>query len=222
MIKELKYITLEYTNKDIEYIEELTNHLEKETERIVTFFNIKKFENKVKIKLYDNIDTFREDVNKIIKRNVPDWMCGLSFNKEENIECIYALSLEELKKAEGHNNANLIYLEQVILHEFIHSCNSIVSKKLEVIWFVEGLATYISGQINNKEILFTNDMTLDKMIDMNQGINYINYYSLFKYTYETYGYDYIMKLLKDNNLLKEVTPILLEEAKQSINKKKNL
>lgn len=222
MIKELKYIALEYTNKDIEYIEELTNYLEKETERVVEFFNIKNFENKVKIKLYDNIDTFREDVNKIIKRNVPDWMCGLSFNKEDNIEYIYTLSLEELRKADGHKNANLIYLEQVILHEFTHSCNSIVSKKLEVIWFVEGLATYVSGQINNKEILFTNDMTLDKMIDMNQGINYINYYSLFKYTYETYGYNYIMKLLKDNNLLKEVTPKLLEEAKQSINKKKNL
>lgn len=213
MIKELKYITLEYSNSDLEYIDELVEFLEKETKRVVTFFKIKDFGDKVKVKLYDDLNSFREDNYKIMKREVPLWLAGLTFR--DNGDYINALSLNEYQKTKSHENGTLNDLKNLILHEFVHSCHYEINNNMRIVWLMEGLATNLSGQYVDNTPRFTKDVELEKMIK--GGCSYINYYTMFKYVYDTYGYDYIMSLLTDIKLLESVTPRLFNEALENIN-----
>ena len=58
MIKELKYINLEYNECDKNYIDELIDYINLSSEEITNFFSIDSFNPKVDIKLYDDIDKF--------------------------------------------------------------------------------------------------------------------------------------------------------------------
>ena len=58
MIKELKYINLEYNECDKNYIDELIDYINLSSEEITNFFSIDSFNPKVEIKLYDDIDKF--------------------------------------------------------------------------------------------------------------------------------------------------------------------
>ena len=60
MIKELKYINLEYNECDKNYIDELIDYINLSSEEITNFFSIDSFNPKVEIKLYDDIDKFNE------------------------------------------------------------------------------------------------------------------------------------------------------------------
>lgn len=73
------------------------------------------------------------------------------------------------------------------------------------VWLKEGLATYLSHQFDKYPVCKFN-CQLDDLI--NGGVNYGNYYLLFKYAYENYGIDYIKKLLTDELFMVEQTPIL--------------
>ena len=50
-------------------------------------------------------------------------------------------------------------------------------------------------------------------------MNYVRYYTLGKYLFETYKKDDILKLASNNALLKQMTPTILEEAKEWLNEK---
>ena len=65
-IKKGKYFELEYTAKDEEYIDELFEYIEDESKDIVSFFDIDNFGDIVYIKLFDNLNTFRDECSKII------------------------------------------------------------------------------------------------------------------------------------------------------------
>ena len=54
-------------------------------------------------------------------------------------------------------------------------------------------------------------ITLDELL--NGYVDYINYYTIGKYLFDTYDRKYILKLLKDKNLLEEQTPRIYEETK---------
>lgn len=73
--KELNYIEIEYTEKDLEYIDELVEFLENASEEIVGFLKLKKFGKKAKIKLFSSLEAFRDKVKSIgynlINANVP-------------------------------------------------------------------------------------------------------------------------------------------------------
>lgn len=63
------------------------------------------------------------------------------------------------------------------------------------------------------------DCTLEELL--NGKVNYIRYYTLGKYIFETYKKDAILKLARNNELLKQMTPTLLEEAEEWLDKKYN-
>ncbi|MDD7151219.1 MAG: hypothetical protein PUH43_04725, partial [Clostridium sp.] len=50
--------------------------------------------------------------------------------------------------------------------------------------------------------------------------NYINYYTIGKYLFDTYDRKYILELLRDKKLLEEQTPIIYEKAKLYIRNNK--
>lgn len=215
MVKETKYIKINYTDKDRDYIDCLLEFIKKSEEEIVNFFDIKYFGEKVTLNLYDDLDNFRKNISIRCKNNVvPDWLCGFSY-LENNKFIINTLCLEEYKKTKGHENNNLDDLKYLIMHEFVHSCqqkytNSVVSSSKAPIWLKEGMAIFISHQYDNTKLSF--NATSEEIIDGNTS--YSNYYSMFSYVYNSYGKEYILELLKNSTRLINDTPTLFEETKK--------
>jgi len=217
MIINTDFIELEYSEKDVEYINELITYINYNSKEIVGFFGITDFGQKVSIKLFDDLSIFRVACGKIRKNEeVPLWLCGLSFCK--NNKCIiYSLCLDEYKKTKGDSNDTLNQLKYLIMHEFIHACHQKFTNNTKLpIWMSEGLATTISHQYDNVKPSF--NATLEQVI--NGGTDFKNYYTMFSYVLDNYGRNYILELLKSKEYLEKVTPKLYEEVnlryKQSI------
>lgn len=198
MIKELKYINLEYNECDKNYIDELIDYINLSSEEITNFFSIDSFNPKVEIKLYDDIDKFNEWYYYFNKKEAPLWFCGFSF-KMDNVYHINVLSLEKYKKTQGHEKHNLDDLKHLIMHEFVHSCVLKINNSSLPAWLNEGIAIKLSHQYDNKEYKF--NVSLNEMI--NGCNNYINYYTMFSYVIDKYGKDYILDLILNNKAFDE-------------------
>jgi len=208
-----EYIVLEYTEHDNSYIDDLLSYINNYSKDVVNFFGNINFQEKIKIKLFDNLYEFRNSCMKFLgKKDIPDWICGLTF-KIHNYN-IYTLSLEEYKKTEGHDKHTLIDLKQLIIHEFVHACHRKYTNDLKLmVWLSEGLATTLSHQYDGIQSSF--DATLEQMI--NGGTQYKNYYLMFSYVLNKYGKGYILKLLNDKEYLINETPRLYEEVNNYYN-----
>ena len=198
MIKELKYINLEYNECDKNYIDELIDYINLSSEEITNFFSIDSFNPKVDIKLYDDIDKFNEWYYYFNKKEAPLWFCGFSF-KMNGVYHINVLSLEKYKKTQGHEKHNLNDLKCLIMHEFVHSCVLKINNSSLPAWLNEGIAIKLSHQYDNKEYKF--NASLNEMI--NGCNNYINYYTMFSYVIGKYGKDYILDLILNNKAFDE-------------------
>ncbi|MBQ7136882.1 MAG: hypothetical protein IJO43_02760 [Bacilli bacterium] len=209
MKKSNEYVVLEYTECDSSYINELVDHINLSSKEIVDFFDGISFQEKANIKLFDNLDAFRNSCMKIWgKKEAPAWLCGLTF-KMNNYYNIYTLNLEEYKKTEGHNKHTLTDLKQLIIHEFVHVCHRKYTNDAKLmVWLSEGLATTLSHQYDGCKDSF--DATLEQMIS--GGTKYKNYYMMFSYVLTTYGRNYILKLLENKEYLSNETPRLYEEV----------
>ena len=218
MIKVLKYMVIEYTNEDLTYIDSFVDELNRVSEEIVNFLNIKDFGDKVNVVLNDKLENFWQ---KYIETGypleedgtVPKWTCGFADGNK-----VETLCLSEYRKTKSHENASIVDLLHLILHEFTHACHNkvMVDQNKYYVWFSEGLATTISHQYDNSDLIFnaTIDQIKDGMVD------YRNYHTMFKYVLETYGKEYVLKLIKDYDLLVRHTPILFNEVKQNYNQTK--
>ena len=198
MIKELKYINLEYNECDKNYIDELIDYINLSSEEITNFFSIDSFNPKVDIKLYDDIDKFNEWYYYFNKKEAPLWFCGFSF-KMNGVYHINVLSLEKYKKTQGHEKHNLNNLKCLIMHEFVHSCVLKINNSSLPAWLNEGITIKLSHQYDNKEYKF--NASLNEMI--NGCNNYINYYTMFSYALDKYGKDYILDLILNNKAFDE-------------------
>lgn len=209
MIAELKHVEIEYTNKDVSYIEELIEYINNSSQEIIDFFSISSFGEKVKIKIWDDLTNFRNHCSHC-KNNekVPLWLCGLSYSRDK-INYIDVLTLEEYKKTDKHENNTLNDLKLLIMHEFVHACHKKNSKEYTYIWLAEGLATTLSHQYDN--FIGNFDATLENLI--NGGCHYGNYYIMFNFVLDRYGKDFIIELIQDFKKLEIMTPILYKEVK---------
>lgn len=209
--KELKYVKIEYSDKDLPYIDDLFEYIEQACDEIISFFGINEFGEKVSIKLWDSLDAFREYYEKqgyFLDENglTPKWVCGFA-----NGNTVHTLSLNEYKKTLGHENNTLQDLKYLVMHEFTHSCHAKLNGNKECYaWLGEGLATTITHQYENADRIF--NITLEEAI--NGCRDYRNHHTMFCFAYETYGRDYILDLIKDDEMLKEDTPKLYEETVQ--------
>jgi len=202
MQKRTKYMNIEYSHKDEEYIDELITGLGNISQEVVDFFET--WEININVVLFDSIDKFQIKFWEIFCYPCKEWTCGFFSNKNgENT--IYTLSLDEYRKTKYHELHDVDDLKLLILHEFVHSCHNQYTKNHLYVWLKEGLATYLSHQYDKYSV---NDFNcqLDNLI--NGGVSYGNYYLLFKYTYEKYGKDYIKKMLLNEQFMIEQTPLL--------------
>lgn len=59
MKRELEYIIIEYSDKATSYINELCEYIDLSCNEIINFFNIKEFGEKIHVKLFDDLNEFR-------------------------------------------------------------------------------------------------------------------------------------------------------------------
>lgn len=211
MVRELNYMIINYSNNDLEYIDYICNELDKKSQEIVDFFDIKDFGKKVSVTLFDSLEVFRRKcakVNRTSVSNVPEWVCGMKIPNGD----IYTLCLDEYRKTKGHENKSIEDLVYLILHEFTHACHSKIKKDNQrgYAWLAEGLATTISHQYDNVNINF--NATLEEV--MYKDSDYISHHTMFKYVLDTYGRDYVLELIKNYDLLVKDTPKLYEEIRE--------
>ena len=208
MTKELKYMNIEYNDCDKEYIDGLSNDLEITSEKIVNFFNLDNYGEKINIKLFDNLNNFRNYISNLRKKETEEWLCGLCTSIG-----IYVLSLGELKKIKYHKDEQYDDYVKLITHEFVHS---IQNKKYDgfscLKWISDGMACFLANQ-------YSNDTINCSFEDLIEGkTNYSNYKLLFEYIYNKYGMDYIEELIKDKEYAYGETKKLFDEV---VNVRKN-
>lgn len=201
MIKELKYMVIEYSDKDLDYIDDICKIIDSKSKEIVDFFEISKLDNKVKVKLFSDIVEFRNFHNQVFNKEPKNWVCGFALDNS-----VYTLSLSEYKKCYSHENATISDLIKLILHEFTHAIHIMRNKKCKYQWLGDGLATYLSGQYEDANEI---KCTYDELLNC---CSYANYKLMFKYVLNTYGKEYILKLIDDGELLNKDSKRLFEEA----------
>ena len=64
MIKQFRYINLEYTDKDNLYIEKLVSYIRYNINEIIDFFQIDGFDQKINIKIFSELKEFRVECSK--------------------------------------------------------------------------------------------------------------------------------------------------------------
>ena len=194
MLKKLSYINLKYSQKDELYIEKLADYIENESKNIINYFNFDKLN--VDVILFSDLDEFRKKHGK----NTPNWLCGY-YKKEDEKHIVNTLCLEEYKKTAGHENNTINDLEKLIIHEFVHACHAqykLVNIFNSTRWLAEGFAILLSKQDYNNEI----NVSYEELL--NDSVSYSNYYAMVKYIIDEYGKDYLLELLKNDDLANEV------------------
>ena len=68
MIKEFKNFTIEYSDDDLTYIDELLQRFLYSQDKIMNFFNLKNLDKKVQIKIWNNVTEYEKYINSEMKR----------------------------------------------------------------------------------------------------------------------------------------------------------
>lgn len=207
-----EFYIMEYEETEEKNLKLFVDVLNKNYQEIINFFNLKKLEKKIIIKLWNNVNNFRNYNKNKLNFDEQEWIVARTHYNDMEIDI---LTLEERRKCKGHNNDNIDTLLKCLIHEFVHICHLNYSANT-LKWYGETLAVILSKQYNNCELHI--DCTLDELL--NKNINYINYYTIGKYLFDTYDRKYILELLRDKKLLEEQTPIIYEKAKLYIRNNK--
>lgn len=221
MIKEFKNFTIEYTEDDLTYIDDLLQNFLYSQEKIMNFYNLEKLDKKVQIKIWNDITKYEKYIKSEMKRiynveiTMNDWEVGRAITTKTDSQ-IHILSYKERIKRKGHNKDKIEALIKVVAHEFAHTCHEqFKNYQPTLIWINEALATVHANQYDDEKPVL--DCTLDELL--NGKVNYVRYRTLGTYLFENYDKKYILELAKNNELLKAQTPIIFEEAKQWIKQK---
>lgn len=198
---------LYYDKCDLKYLEKLINTLNERVPNILEFFKLKTIR-KITIKLYNNLNDYKENITNSFKKDFLDgnsteerqyesWM--IANTEDGNINM---LSLDLVKQIEGFE----LYTEEEfcynIAHEFTHICQQEI-KSDSPGWFWEVLATTLGNPECQRE---TNDkFSLD---DLNNNFDKIDgygaVYKIGKYLFENYDQEFILELTHDNEKLKMI------------------
>lgn len=204
-----EYFDIEYTKKDEEYINLVIQSLKEKYIEIMDFFNLESLSRRIQIKLWDNLEEYRDFFNEKMKkynRKVNDWEVARATNNQK--ECrIDLLCLSERKKCRSHDKDTIDHLVKVLLHEFTHICHFEYNHQQDSMpWFVEALATNLSNQYDTLDI----DCSLKDIL--NGTAYYNNYYSMGKYLLDNYDKNHILELAKNKDLLERETEEIFEQA----------
>ena len=161
-----------------------------------------------------------KDRNLPLDYHVPRWIIGTSiFSKRQ----IVYLSLYDYKntshpmKDEPFDNA-FDYYKKTILHEFVHFVHGLYIEQNRaentIRCFGEGIACYLSGQRDGKNIIF--DASCEKLLS--GDASYDQYYLITKYLIENYDKNFVLQILSNGNLASDfLNNELYDKANQFYN-----
>lgn len=194
-------------------------------------FNVEKLE-KITFVLFDNIEDYKKYYRQLNKKEPPEYSKG-AFDPINN------LSYSVQHSNSMYNTSWWMHAVCVNAHEAFHIYyKKYIYNDDRIIWFDEGMAQFLSGEndnwINNEEIYketFINFMesykpiyNLNERIQGNYDISddlifqrkgvfegYKASLMIIKYLVEINGYEYIFKLLKNNEHIREIGNNILDE-----------
>lgn len=194
---------INYNICDLDYINDFIEYLNVNTTRIMNFFNLDELPKKIKINITVNKKQFDKVYFEAYKEDAYDFAFGFAKNNTINY-----ISFCEFNNVPKHENDTYDYYKKTIVHEFVHICNQVFSK-FSIPCLSEGLAVYLSGQLDNADIKF--NYTKEELI--NGRINYRQYYLFVKYIIENYSHEFILNLYKSEEFFYKNFDQLYDEAR---------
>ena len=202
--------SLQYSEQDKPIIHQIENNLQKGISEIKIFFG-KEFPSTIDVYIFPDRDALNEQWRK--DWNMPDfnsecWMVASGVAKRLDI-----LSPRRWKQeACEHNGNDSNEVQQIITHELTHvyhalfCANHTFDGMDDYAWLIEGVATYVSGQLTDAKIQsvrenFAAGKSPEVLTDFWKGkVRYQQAGSLIKYIDEKYGREKLFALLKLTSL----------------------
>lgn len=208
MKTEFNNFIIEY-DKNIEYMPDIIQTLENNTQEILDFFDLKQLSKKKRIIIYTDREEYKKHMLKYVKE-FKEWMCGDTYGGDINL-----LEIEEAKKSKEHKNMDIEEFTLCILHEFVHACQQELNNNSNGTgWYWEALATNLSGQ--SYKAINLEDCNFERLKnDFNNLPSAYNYaYTIGKFMLENYSKDKLLDFIKNPDLLKENADEIFTQAKE--------
>ena len=216
-----------YSEVDKDYISRLRSIVLSRMPDILDFFKIK-FNGKIVIKLYDDIDCYKENLiasfernaiedskkqgMKVAPRKYEDFMIANTEDGNINMQ-----SLRLVRMQDDYSN----YTEEEFClnacHEFTHLCQTQIGSENPG-WFWEVIATTIGNpecQHDIKESFTYKD--LKENFDKIDG--YGAAYTVGKYLFANYSQDFILDMIKDNEVFDKNIEGIVEKSQSTKNER---
>ena len=202
MQKQSKFVIINYKESDKDIIDELIIYLDEKAQAIYDFFEIKPQK-----KAIINIIPTKAEYDDICKKErkysddfvMPKWAIGHCNNGVITYVSINDYDNTSHKFDKKDFEDAFSYYKKTIVHEFVHfvneQFNSIKDCCYTEKYLVEGIATYLSGQKNNKQIEF--DYTIEQLMerDMRKSC-YDGWYLITKFFVENYDKDFVLEIFQ--------------------------
>lgn len=198
---------------EIDYFDEIVNHIYENEVRILNFFRLDKLPQKVKILIlsYDNFKEF-------IVSKYGEILEYVSGDSDSPTNTIRILNIDDQRKYTIHKDASIDKIKGTVLHEIVHQCHHTYHRDYrQTTWFSEGLATNLSNQKYNIKKLDDCDFELLKKDFNHYKGSYSYAYTIVYYVLNNYSENEIILLYSDPNYLREKSNIIFEEARVWIN-----
>lgn len=217
MLYEDERFIIYYNECDKRYLDLLISVLNKRIPIICNFFK-KNFDKKIIIKLYNNIDEYKNNLinsfkkeakeNNCDERVYQDWMIANTEDGNINMQ-----SLDLVKLQSDFRNYSEEEFCYNAAHEFTHLLQQSVDSKNPG-WFWELIATNIGNpecqHLNNQ--VFTLD-DLNNKFDIIGGYGIV--YTFGKYIFDNYNHETILSWIKDNDrLMSEIEKVIEKYNKE--------
>ncbi|MBR1925400.1 MAG: hypothetical protein IJ837_00920 [Clostridia bacterium] len=199
-----------HTDKDLDYLSEISKTLNSETKKVLDFFELKELKEKKNVVIYTDIQKYKAHKEEM-GEDYQEWMCGDTMDGNINL-----LELTEAQKTKAHKNMTLKDFLQSVIHEFVHACQQEVNNDFKgLVWFWEALATNLSGQQDNCAEIKNCDFEKLKT-DFNTVRGAYGYaYLLGDYMLKTYGQKKVLDYVKNPNKLRQDEDKIFNSAKNS-------
>lgn len=222
MIYENDNFIVYYNECDKKYLEKMLNILNQRIPNILNFFKLTT-QKKVTIKLYDNLNDYKNNITASFKNAFVNGECNqerkfqywMIANTEDGNINMQSLDLvRQLDHYVDYTEEEFCYNA---VHEFTHICQRAIGSTSPG-WFWEVLATTLGNpecQHKTTESFTLED--LNKNFDRTDGYGIA--YTIGQYLFENYNDNFIFQLALDNSKLESVMSDIIGNLNNSIRKK---
>lgn len=199
MTKETKNFIIYYNNCDKRYLNVIIDNLENSLEDYLSFFNLKGIKEKIILKLFNNIDEFKVNYEKIKNHQYKATTVGFANNN-----CLNILSYNERIKIRPQDTFEIFIMG--IKHELVHICHIIYKGNNNGNWFAKGLATNLGSPRYEIDV----SCSLEELLTKSK---YKYCYTVTKYMLGNYSHNKILEYSKNDEMLIKDSKKILDEAK---------